>query len=72
MTPFLRSYLREPPGPIQIAVFGKHPAWDDFMDDLGLDTPRLIEARRMLLGAREEGSHQTLFAFASAEATADR
>src|SRR5438105_10669471 len=38
-------------GEVFLAAFGKHPGWNDFMDDLGLDTPRLIETRRLLLGA---------------------
>ncbi|HEY5894862.1 MAG TPA: hypothetical protein VIT91_16700 [Chthoniobacterales bacterium] len=31
-----------------LAAFGKHPGWDDHADDLGLVTPSLIEARRIL------------------------
>lgn len=30
------------------AVFGKHPGWDDHADALGLVTPSLVEARRLL------------------------
>lgn len=32
----------------QVAVFGKHPGWDDHIDDLGLTTPRLADAKRSL------------------------
>ena len=36
-----------PPVPtIRLAVFGKHPAWDDHIDDLGLDTSRLVAVKR--------------------------
>ncbi|MFN0132043.1 MAG: hypothetical protein ACKVW3_05870 [Phycisphaerales bacterium] len=31
-----------------LAAFGKHPGWDDHIDDLGLDTPELVSAKRML------------------------
>jgi hypothetical protein len=48
MSPFLKSYLRDPPGPIQIAVFGKHPAWDDHIDDIGLNTNTLVYTKRIL------------------------
>jgi hypothetical protein len=33
---------------IRVAVFGKHPAWADHMDDIGLATERLAEVRRNL------------------------
>ena len=48
MTPFLKLYLRESPGPIQVAVFGKHPAWDDHIDDIGLTTQTLVYTKRIL------------------------
>jgi hypothetical protein len=32
----------------QICLFGKHPGWDDHMEDLGLVTERLVETRRSL------------------------
>jgi hypothetical protein len=36
-----------PPVPsVQLAVFGKHPAWDDHIDDVGLDTSRLVAVKR--------------------------
>jgi hypothetical protein len=33
---------------LTLALFGKHPAWDDHMDDLGLDTPSLRAFKRIL------------------------
>lgn len=42
-----------------MAAFGKHPGWNDHIDDLGLDTQRLIEFKRKLyvdgVGACVEG-----------------
>ena len=32
-----------------VGAFGKHPAWNDFVDDIGLETQRLIDAKRLLL-----------------------
>lgn len=34
---------------VELAVFGKHPAWNDFMDDLGVHTPRMADLRQLLL-----------------------
>jgi hypothetical protein len=31
-----------------LAAFGKHPGWNDHMDDLGLQSEQLIELRRLL------------------------
>ncbi len=31
-----------------LAAFGKHPGWNDHLDDLGLDTNPLVSAKRML------------------------
>ncbi|CAN5806411.1 hypothetical protein BH11PLA1_BH11PLA1_17790 [soil metagenome] len=31
---------------VQVAAVGKHPAWDDHIDDIGLATPELVQARR--------------------------
>lgn len=31
-----------------LAVFGKHPAWSDHIDDIGVDTPSLAEFKRRL------------------------
>ena len=33
---------------IFVAAFGKHPGWDDHIDDIGLDTDVLITAKRTL------------------------
>jgi len=33
---------------LHLGVFGKHPGWDDHIDDLGLDTDRLVRARQRL------------------------
>ncbi|MFG0304807.1 MAG: hypothetical protein ACF8Q5_01195 [Phycisphaerales bacterium JB040] len=33
---------------VTVAVFGKHPGWADHMDEIGLDTPGLIELRQTL------------------------
>lgn len=30
------------------AAFGKHPGWDDHMDDIGLQTPALVALKRIL------------------------
>jgi len=32
----------------QLCLFGKHPGWDDHMQDMGLNTERLVEVRRTL------------------------
>jgi hypothetical protein len=31
-----------------LAAFGKHPAWDDHMEDIGLETPALVALKRIL------------------------
>ncbi|MBX9735945.1 MAG: hypothetical protein K2X32_03385, partial [Phycisphaerales bacterium] len=31
-----------------MSAFGKHPAWDDHIDDVGLSTDELVDARRTL------------------------
>ena len=33
---------------VNLAAFGKHPAWNDFADDFGLETQRLIDVKRLL------------------------
>lgn len=35
-------------GAASLAVFGKHPAWNDHMDDLGLETEVLVRAKQQL------------------------
>jgi hypothetical protein len=49
MSRFLKVFLRDPPAArIQIAGFGKHPAWDDHIDDIGLDTGTLVLTKQLL------------------------
>lgn len=33
---------------VALAAFGKHPGWDDHIDDLGLTTPRLVKVKSVL------------------------
>lgn len=33
---------------VHLAAFGKHPGWDDHIEDLGLDTAYLVAVRRVL------------------------
>lgn len=33
---------------VALAAFGKHPGWDDHIDDLGLTTPRLAKVKSVL------------------------
>lgn len=48
----MRDWLRGPPDDrpptARLAVFGKHPGWDDHIDDIGLDTDELVMVRRTL------------------------
>jgi hypothetical protein len=42
---------RETSGPhprLLVAAFGKHPGWDDHMEDIGLETPALVALKRVL------------------------
>ena len=49
MSRFLRVFLRDPlSAKIQVAGFGKHPAWDDHLDDIGLNTETLVVAKQLL------------------------
>ena len=32
---------------VNLGAFGKHPGWDDHIDDLGLESPQLINAKRI-------------------------
>jgi hypothetical protein len=34
--------------PVRIAAFGKHPGWDDHVDDMGLETSLLVATKRLL------------------------
>jgi len=48
---FQKSFLRDfPQGKTTavLALFGKHPAWNDHMDDLGLSTPSLRTCKKLL------------------------
>jgi len=36
------------PPTVRLAAFGKHPAWNDHMEDIALDTLALLEAKRYL------------------------
>jgi hypothetical protein len=47
----ISKFFHKSPGPtarIALAAFGKHPGWDDHIDDLGLDTPRLVKIKTNL------------------------
>ena len=57
MNAFYKSFLRDGSGfgwlraerpRVHLAAFGKHPGWDDHMDDLGLDTDSLVALKRIL------------------------
>jgi hypothetical protein len=49
MSRFLKVFLREPTGAgIRLAAFGKHPAWDDHLDDIGLNTESLALTKQLL------------------------
>jgi hypothetical protein len=49
MTRFLRVFLRDQlGGRLHVAGFGKHPAWDDHIDDIGLETETLVIAKQLL------------------------
>jgi hypothetical protein len=49
MTRFLKIFLRDRLNEsVHLAGFGKHPAWDDHIDDLGLTTETLVIIRRIL------------------------
>ena len=49
MTRFLKVFLRDSLNVrIQAAVFGKHPAWDDHIDDIGLSTETLVLTKQLL------------------------
>jgi hypothetical protein len=49
MSQFSKAFLRDAlNNTIQVAVFGKHPAWDDHIDEIGLTTDTLVYAKRIL------------------------
>ena len=39
---------RHAPREVNLAAFGKHPGWDDHMEDLGVETPELVALKRAL------------------------
>lgn len=54
MAAFIKSLSRflgasaKPAPAVYLSAFGKHPGWNDHLDDLGLDTDALITAKRLL------------------------
>lgn len=56
MSSFYKTFLRDGLGwlrgagrpRVYLAAFGKHPAWDDHMDDIGLETDSLVTMKRIL------------------------
>jgi hypothetical protein len=47
----LNAFLHEAPGPkptLHLAAFGKHPGWDDHLDDLGIETESLAVAKQLI------------------------
>jgi hypothetical protein len=56
MSRFLKKFLREnegifsrkPKPAIYLGAYGKHPGWDDHIDDIGLDTESLLLAKQVL------------------------
>ena len=47
LTRFLSTAAKPAPA-VHLAAFGKHPGWNDHLDDLGLDTQPLVTAKRLL------------------------
>jgi hypothetical protein len=43
-----RFLTREAPARAHMAAFGKHPGWNDHIDDLGLETELLVTVKRLL------------------------
>ena len=44
----LGSFMGKRPGTAHVGAFGKHPGWDDHLDDIGLNTEPLIAAKQYL------------------------
>lgn len=42
------SIIARRPGSAHVGAFGKHPGWNDHLDDIGLDTEPLIAAKQYL------------------------
>jgi len=46
---FLRDRIDDTDGSAEVfGIFGKHPGWDDHIEDLPLPTASLVEAKRLL------------------------
>lgn len=56
MNDFARFFLNEDwkgmpnPSRVYLGAFGKHPGWNDHLDDIGLVTASLVEARSIIYG----------------------
>jgi len=51
MKSFAKEFLRDeslPARGIFLGAFGKHPGWDDHIDDIGLETESLVAAKQLL------------------------
>jgi hypothetical protein len=53
MITFAKEFLRDSFGPQQqrrifLGAFGKHPGWDDHIDDIGLETESMVAAKQLL------------------------
>jgi hypothetical protein len=49
MNRFFKVFLKDPlESRVPIAGFGKHPAWDDHIDDIGLSTDTLVLTKQLL------------------------
>jgi len=51
MKSFAREFLCDELGPgrqLFLGAFGKHPGWDDHIDDIGLETESLVAAKKLL------------------------
>jgi hypothetical protein len=43
-----RSWFKSTAPDVHLAAFGKHPGWNDHMEDIGLETESLLTAKRLL------------------------
>ena len=51
MSDSLQEFLNETPGAkpsLHLAAFGKHPGWDDHLDDFGFETESLVGAKQLI------------------------
>jgi len=44
---------------LYLGAFGKHPGWDDHIEDIGIDTDCLINIKRMMYFQGIEGKGST-------------